>query len=42
MRLAENTGRKKSQKNHHLRTIVQLCRGVSSQLRHISTIEKTC
>jgi len=34
--LAENTGRK----NRHFGTIVQLCRAVSSQLRHVSTIEK--
>ena len=27
-------------KNRHLRTIVQLCRAISSQLRHISTIRK--
>ena len=39
-RLAGNTGRKKSPKNRHLRTIAQLCRAVSSQLRHVSTIEK--
>jgi len=36
-RLAENTGRKK---NRHFGTIAQLCRAVSSQLRHISTIGK--
>jgi len=36
MRLAENTGRK----NRHFGTIAQLCRAVSSQLRHISTIGK--
>ena len=30
-------------KNRHLRTIVQLCRAISSQLRHVSTIgKKTC
>ena len=40
MRLAENTGRKKVAKNRHLGTIAQLCRAVSSQLRHISTVEK--
>jgi len=40
MRLAENTGRKKSPKLRHLGTIAQLCRAVSSQLRHISTIGK--
>ena len=39
-RLAENTGRKKSQKNRHLCTIAQLCRPMSSQLRHVSTIGK--
>jgi len=32
MRLAENTGRKKSPKIRHLRTIVQLCRAISLQL----------
>jgi len=37
-RLAENTGRKKSPKIRHLRTIVQLCRAISSQLRQILTI----
>jgi len=36
MRLAENTGCK----NRHLRTITQLCRAISLQLRHISTIGK--
>jgi len=30
----------RTQKNRHLRTIVQLCRAISSQLRHISTTEK--
>jgi len=35
-----NTGRKKSPKSRHLRTIVQLCRSMSSQLRHVSTIGK--
>jgi len=39
-RLAENTGRKKVAKNRHLGTIAQLCRAISSQLRHISTIGK--
>jgi len=34
MRLAENTGCK----NRHLGTIAPLCRAVSSQLRHVSTI----
>ena len=40
MRLAENTGRKKVAKNRHLGTIAQLCRAMSSQLRHVSTIGK--
>jgi len=39
-RLAENTGRKKSPKIHHLGTISQLCQAISSQLRHVSTILK--
>ena len=39
-RLAENTARKKVAKNRHLGTIPQLCRAISSQLRHISTIGK--
>ena len=39
-RLAANTGRKRSSKNRHLGTIPQLCRAISSQLRHISTIGK--
>ena len=40
-RLAENIGRKKKiAKNRHLRTIEQLCRAISLQLRHISTIGK--
>ena len=39
-RLAENTGRKNYTKNRHLHTITQLCRAISSQLRHISTIGK--
>jgi len=37
-RLAVNTARKRSPKNRHLSTIAQLCRAVSSQLRHLSTI----
>jgi len=37
-RLAGNTGRKNDAKNRHLRTIAQLCRAISSQLRHVSTI----
>ena len=39
-RLAENTGRKKVDKNRHMGTITQLCRAISSQLRHVSTIGK--
>ena len=39
-RLAENTGCKKVAKNRHLGAIAQLCRTVSSQLRHVSTIGK--
>jgi len=43
MRLAANAGRKKSLKSCHLRTIAQLCRAISSQLRHVSTVrKKTC
>jgi len=43
MRLAGNAGvagPKESPKMHHLGTIAQLCRAMSSQLRHVSTIEK--
>jgi len=39
-RLAENTGRKKSPNIRYLRTIAQLCRAISSQVRHISIIGK--
>jgi len=39
-RLTENTGCEKSPKIHYLRIIAQLCRAISSQLRHVSTIEK--
>ena len=39
-RLAANTGRKKVAKNRHLGTIAQICRAISSQLRHILTIGK--
>ena len=39
-RLAGNTGRKNDAKHRHLRTIAQLCRAISSQLRHVSTIGK--
>ena len=38
--LAGNAGPKNSPKNRHLGTIAQLCRAISSQLRHISTIGK--
>jgi len=38
--LAGNAGRKKVAKNCHLGTIAQLCRAISSQLRHVSTIGK--
>jgi len=37
---AANTGRKKIAKSRHLDTIPQLCRAISSQLRHVSTIGK--
>jgi len=39
-RLAGNTGCKNSPKNRNLRTIAQLCRAISSQLRHVSAIGK--
>jgi len=39
-RLAGNTGPKKSPKNRNLGIIAQLCRAISSQLRHVSTIGK--
>ena len=39
-RLAENTARKKSPKSRHLGTILQLCRAISSQPRHVSTIRR--
>jgi len=38
--LAENTGRKKSRQKSPSGTIAQLCRAISSQLRHVSTIGK--
>ena len=38
--LAKNTRHKKSPKICHLSTITQLCRAISSQLRHVSTIGK--
>jgi len=40
-RLAGNTGRKNDAKNRHLRTVAQVSRAISSQLRHASTIGKT-
>ena len=39
--LAENTGRKNDAKDRHLGTVPQLCRAISSQLRHVSTIGKS-
>ena len=39
-RLAGNTGRKKVAKNRNLGTIAQICRAISSQLKHVSTIGK--
>jgi len=39
-RFAENTRCKKSPNIRHLRTIAQLCRAISSQLRHVSTVGK--
>ena len=38
--LAGNAGPKKSPKIRHLGTIAKLCRAISLQLRHVSTIEK--
>ena len=38
--LSENTGRKNDSKTRHLGTITQLCRAISLQLRHVSTIGK--
>jgi len=35
-----NTGRKKVARNRHMGTTAQLCRAISSQLRHVSTIGK--
>jgi len=35
-----NAGPRKSLKIHHLGTIAQLCRAISSQLRQVSTIGK--
>jgi len=39
-RLAANKRRKKVAKNRHPGTIARLCRAISSQLRHVSTIGK--
>jgi len=39
-RLAANAGNKKIAKNRQLGTIPQLCRPISSQLRHVSTVGK--
>ena len=39
-RLAGNTGCNNDAKNRHLRTIAQVCRAISSQLRHVLTIRK--
>ena len=38
--LAGAAGRKNVAKNRHLGTIAQLCRSISLQLRHVSTIGK--
>jgi len=38
--LAGNAGPQQSPKNRHLGAIAQLCRAISSQLRHVSTIGK--
>jgi len=40
MQLAGNAGPKKIAKNRHLGTIAQLCRAMSSQLKHVSTSGK--
>jgi len=39
-RLAGNAAPQKSPKSRHLGTIAQLCRAMSSQLRHVTTIRK--
>jgi len=39
-RLAANAGCKKVAKNRYLGTIAQLCRAISLQIRHVSTIGK--
>ena len=38
--LSGNTGYKKSPKSRHMRTVSQICRAISSQVRHVSTIGK--
>jgi len=38
MGLAENAAHKNYAKNRHLRTIAELCRAISLQIRHVSTI----
>jgi len=38
MGLAGNAGHKNEAKSRHVGTIAQLCRALSSQLRHVSTI----
>jgi len=40
MHIAENAGPKKVAKNRYLGTIAQLCRAISLQPRHVSTIGK--
>jgi len=40
MRLSGNARPKKSPKIRHLGTIEQLCQAITSQVMHISTIEK--
>ena len=40
-RVAASAGRKKVAKNRHLGTIPQLCRAISLQLKHVSTIGKS-
>ena len=39
---AGNSGPKKSPKSRHLGTITHICRAISSQRRHVSTIGKNC
>jgi len=39
-RVAENTGRNNYAKNRHLCASAQICRAISSQLSHVSTIGK--